>query len=85
DKYPRSVVTEFKSGSSVGSPGGNTGYGSIETLVPWNDASGGPIIQKWSSGPESNTRYRQSVGSDATATWGPWSSDLADTKVKLTE
>ncbi|MDC5355693.1 carbohydrate binding domain-containing protein [Acinetobacter baumannii] len=85
DNYPRSVVTEFKSGSAVGSPGGNTGYGAIETLVPWSDASGGPIIQKWSSGPESNTRYRQSSGSGATATWGPWTSDLADTKVKLTE
>ncbi|WP_457795220.1 phage tail tip fiber protein, partial [Acinetobacter baumannii] len=85
DNYPRSVVTEFKSGSAVGSPGGNSGYGAIETLVPWGDASGGPIIQKWSSGPESNTRYRQSSGSGDTATWGPWTSDLADTKVKLTE
>lgn len=85
DKYPRSVVTEFKTGSAVGTPGGNTGYGSIETLVPWSDASGGPIIQKWATGSESNTRFRQSVGSGTTATWGPWTSDLADAKVKLTE
>ncbi|HFQ7450143.1 TPA: interleukin-like EMT inducer domain-containing protein [Acinetobacter baumannii] len=83
--YPRSVVTEFKQGSAVGSPGGQAGYGSIETLVPWNDASGGPIVQKWSSGPESNTRYRQSSGAGDAARWGAWTSDLENTKVKLTE
>ncbi|EPX6842835.1 interleukin-like EMT inducer domain-containing protein [Acinetobacter baumannii] len=83
--YGRSVVTEFKLGSAVDSPGGQAGYGSIETLVPWNDASGGPIVQKWTAGTDANTRYRQSYGAGDAARWGAWTSDLENTKVKLTE
>ncbi|EOD6067747.1 interleukin-like EMT inducer domain-containing protein [Acinetobacter baumannii] len=83
--YPRSVVTEFKQGSAVGSPGGQAGYGSVETLIPWSDASGGPIVQKWTAGLDSSIRYRQSYGAGDAARWGAWTSDLENTKVKLTE
>lgn len=83
--YPRSVVTEFKSRTAVGNPGGAAPYGSVETIVPWSDASGGVIIQKWSTAGEENTRFRQSMGTGTSATWSAWGSELERAKVQISE
>ncbi|ENU92110.1 hypothetical protein F971_01997 [Acinetobacter vivianii] len=82
--YPRSVVTEFKFKTAVGGVGPGA-YGSVETTIPWTDASGGQIIQKWTTANEANSRWRFSVGSGAAAKWSAWESELESTKVKLTE
>ncbi|AND75265.1 tail protein [Acinetobacter phage vB_AbaM_ME3] len=71
--YPRRKVQEFKTGSAIGSPGGITGYGVLETTIPWNDSSGGYIIQVWTAGDSLNTHTRFSVG---TTGWSPWKSDI---------
>lgn len=71
--YPRRKVQEFKTGSVLGSPGGATGYGVLETTVPWSDNSGGVIIQVWTIGDSLNTYTRYSVG---TTGWSAWKSDI---------
>ncbi|WP_052209183.1 interleukin-like EMT inducer domain-containing protein, partial [Acinetobacter sp. A47] len=83
--YPRSVVTEFKTRTAIGNPAGTAMYGSVETLVPWSDVSGGAIIQRWTTAGEANARFRQSSGSGAAATWGPWTSDAETMKVQIKE
>lgn len=71
--YPRRKVQEFKTGSAIGSPGGATGYGVLETTTPWNDNSGGAIIQVWTVGDSLNTYSRYSIG---TTSWSAWKSDI---------
>lgn len=71
--YPRRKVQEFKFGSSIGSPGGTTVYGVLETTIPWSDSSGGSIIQSFSVGDSLNTYTRYSINP---TTWSAWKSDL---------
>lgn len=80
--YPKKTVTEFKSGSSIGTPGGITGYGTLKTVVPWNDLSGGPITQVFESGDDLNaaTRYSTSV-----TAWSAWKTYLKEANAKITE
>jgi hypothetical protein len=68
------VYPEFKVATAIGIPGGS-GFGMLETTVPWWDPSGGSIVQEFKQG--TNVRKRQSTGSTdwrqgAAATWGPW-------------
>lgn len=79
--YPRRVVNEFKYGSSIGSPGGITGYGVLETTVPWNGDSGGAIQQIFTtSDVSSNTWSRYSTSNTA---WSPWKNSLLDIRTDL--
>ena len=79
--YSRRVVHEFKYGSSIGSPGGMTGYGILETTVPWNDASGGAVQQIFTmSDVSANTWSRYSTSNTA---WSPWKNSLLDIRTDL--
>ena len=80
--YPKRVVNEFKSGSAIGSPGGITGYGSLQTVVPLNDASGGAIRQTFESGDGLNIATRYST---STTAWSAWSTHLKNVNTKITE
>lgn len=68
------VYNEFKQATSIQSPV-SSGYGTLETTVPWHDPSGGPIIQEFKQG--TTTKRRQTAGptgwqDGAKATWGAW-------------
>ena len=72
--YARKTVTEFKLTSVMGlSSLILDNYVTVETSVPWPDASGGVIQQVATNGDGSLNCYRKSGGSGATATWGTWS------------
>ena len=71
--YPKRTVVEFKSGSSIGSPLGYTGYGNLTTVVQWSDSSGGSIQQTFSSGDSLTTATRYSTSASA---WSAWKSDI---------
>ncbi|AZF88431.1 tail fiber protein [Acinetobacter phage TAC1] len=75
--YPRSVVTEMKTGSVIGITDMGT-YVSLETTVNWNDQSGGDIKQIATSSDALLTRTRSSQGVNPNATWGPWKQYLKD-------
>jgi hypothetical protein len=64
--YPRKVVNEFKS-KTVMSVGSST-YGTLTTIVPWSDSSGGEIKQTYENG---NVKYYRS--SLSASTWSAWS------------
>ena len=71
--YPCQTITEFKTASNIGISG--TNYGTLETKVPWNDASGGYPVQIFRS---NNTPTYQRKGVNDT-TWSAWE-QLEDTK-----
>lgn len=64
--YKRSVITEFKHADVIGLSG--EAYCSLETIVPWNDSSGGYPKQRAMC---TNKTYWR-VGTDA-STWSDWS------------
>ncbi len=70
--YPKRIVREFKSASTLGLTGMGT-YVSLETYVYWTDASGGPIIQIARGTNSKLTAERRSTGA---STWGVWSQDI---------
>ncbi|RSO25924.1 TipJ family phage tail tip protein [Acinetobacter pittii] len=70
--YPKRIVREFKSASTLGLTGMGT-YVSLETYVYWTDASGGPIIQIARGTGSKLTAERRSTGA---STWGVWSQDI---------
>ncbi|MES5613370.1 phage tail protein [Acinetobacter baumannii] len=70
--YPKRIVREFKSASTLGLTGMGT-YVSLETYVYWTDASGGPIIQIARGTDSKLTAERRSTGA---STWGVWSQDI---------
>ncbi len=70
--YPKRIVREFKSASTLGLTGMGT-YVSLETYVYWTDASGGPIIQIARGTDSKLTAERRSTGA---STWGGWSQDI---------
>lgn len=80
--YPKKTVTEFKNGSSIGSPGGIAGYGTLTTVVPWNDSSGGAIRQIFESGDSMNVATRYST---STTAWSAWQTDLKNLNTSITE
>ena len=68
------VYPEFKLASAIGIPGGS-GFGMLETSVPWWDPSGGSITQEFKQG--ITVKKRQSTGtgdwrSGANHTWTAW-------------
>jgi hypothetical protein len=65
----KGVYNEFKLLSTVGIRT-RPGYGYLETVVPWPDSSGGPIIQMMRAG--SDMWQRVSQGTTASATWSGW-------------
>lgn len=71
--YPCQTITEFKTASNIGISG--TTYGTLETKVPWNDASGGYPVQIFRS---NNTPTYQRKGVNDT-TWSEWE-QLEDAK-----
>lgn len=64
--YPRRTIEEFKFRTVIGAPGSST-YGLLETIVPWSDSSGGPIIQTFMSN-DGNYQRRSNSGT----TWSSW-------------
>ena len=65
----RGVYNEFKTSTVVG-VAGLPFYAYLETVVPWEDSSGGPIQQTLRRG--TTSFERQSTGVGALATWTPW-------------
>lgn len=59
------VYREFKKRKVIGAPG-DSEYGYVETVVPWWDASGGAVTQKFTAG--ISVLKRSSVGTN----WGRW-------------
>ncbi|NAR50093.1 phage tail protein [Acinetobacter haemolyticus] len=75
--HPRRVVTEFKTQAALGLSGMGT-YVSLETTVPFSNATGGPIKQVAQSGDFQNYQYRYSTGSGVNAVWTEWKQYIKD-------
>jgi hypothetical protein len=65
--HPNKTVYEFKLSSSVGSPSGSATYGTLRTLVQWENSSGGALVQTYYSGGWVWERY-----STSETTWSAW-------------
>lgn len=72
--YKRRTVREFKSRTVIGAPG-SSAYGYLETTVRWNDSSGGPIVQVFTTDDELNQYTRYSMVTDA---WTAWKNAVRD-------
>lgn len=68
--YGKGTVWEFKKLTGVGFTAPSANYGPMETIIPWNDSSGGLPRQVIYEG---RTRWTR-IASSATA-WGAWLSD----------
>ncbi|XZN14357.1 interleukin-like EMT inducer domain-containing protein (plasmid) [Clostridium perfringens] len=66
--YPNQTITEFKYAQSVKIPTSGNPYGTLETKVPWNDASGGYPTQIFRS---NSTPTFQRHGVNDTS-WSDW-------------
>ncbi|NAS06223.1 phage tail protein [Acinetobacter haemolyticus] len=75
--HPRRVVTEFKTQAALGLSGMGT-YVSLETTVPFSNATGGAIKQVAQSGDFQNYQYRYSTGSGVNAVWTEWKQYIKD-------
>lgn len=64
--YPQATVKEFKWQRVVGLPGG-ANYTTVETTVPWNDFSGGPVEQTAQVG--GKLYLRRSISNTAWSAW----------------
>jgi len=64
--YKRQRVEEFKFRKVIGAPGSTT-YGTLLTVVPWNDSSGGPITQSFRS--NDGIFKRKSISTTSWSTW----------------
>lgn len=62
----RGTYSEFKERTAINAPGSVT-YGQLTINVPWQDVSGGAIVQTFHSGANIYRRY-----SINTTTWGDW-------------
>ncbi|MFW2055728.1 TipJ family phage tail tip protein [Acinetobacter haemolyticus] len=77
--HPRRVVTEFKTSSALGLAASSMGsYVSLETTVPFSNATGGAIKQVAQSGDFQNYQYRYSTGSGVNAVWTEWKQYIKD-------
>ncbi len=63
--YPRQTVSEFKTASIIGINGIDT-YGILITKVPWDDLSGGHVVQEFS------ILGQVFIRSGNTSTWSAW-------------
>lgn len=72
--YSQTTATEFKRAESIGLTGG---YGTLTTVVPWTDSSGGAIQQTFVDNNGGATYRRRSTGSREAATWTAWVNELA--------
>ena len=72
--YPRTTVMEFKNCSSIGISGVGT-YCSLQTVVPWHDASGG--YPKQTAKVEGTGKEYWRVGTGA-STWSSWVDPLGN-------
>ncbi|MBP8005288.1 MAG: phage tail protein [Acinetobacter sp.] len=77
--HPRRVVTEFKTAVALGLSASSMGtYVSLETTVPFSNATGGSIKQVAQSGDFQNYQYRYSTGSGVNAVWTEWKQYIKD-------
>ncbi len=68
ENYPKQIITEFKYCSKIGLTGVGT-YCTLQTIVPWNDSSGG--YPKQTAKVEGTGKEFWRVGTSATA-WSDW-------------
>ncbi|HHD2802188.1 TPA: phage tail spike protein, partial [Clostridium perfringens] len=66
--YAFQTITEFKYANVIGVPNGGSWYGTLETTVPWNNASGGYPTQVFRS---NSSPVYQRHGIDLN-TWSSW-------------
>lgn len=66
--YPKQIITEFKSCSAIGLSGVGT-YCVLQTIIPWNDTSGG--YPKQTAKVETTGKEFWRVGTSASA-WSSW-------------
>lgn len=62
----RGLYTEFKQRAAIGAPGSAT-YGFVTIGVPWNDATGGKVVQTYTEGENVSKRYSTDADN-----WGSW-------------
>lgn len=72
--YKRRTVRELKTRSVIGAPG-TSSFGYLETTVRWNDSTGGPIVQVFSTDDELNQYSRYSTVNDG---WTVWKNAVRD-------
>lgn len=65
ENYPKQKVREFKRLATLGFSGGST-YGTLETVIPWSDASGGSVKQSFVIADKIHTRSGEG------SSWGSW-------------
>lgn len=82
--YPRSRVTEFKFATVVGLTNAQVGntYGTLTTVVPWTDSSGGPIRQIMEGASEDKVYLRYSTSG---TTWSAWIQQGNSLQVSISE
>ena len=68
ENYPKQIITEFKSCSTIGLTGVGT-YCALQTIVPWSNTSGG--YPRQTAKVESNGKEFWRVGT-AASTWSAW-------------
>ncbi|WP_034396296.1 host specificity factor TipJ family phage tail protein, partial [Comamonas thiooxydans] len=72
--YKRRTVRELKTRTVIGAPG-TSAMGYLETTVRWNDSTGGPIVQVFSTDDELNQYSRYSTVNDG---WTVWKNAVRD-------
>lgn len=70
DTYGRGVVWEFKALTAIGFTAPSVTFSAVQTIIPWQDASGGLPRQITYEG---KTRWMRMASSNAA--WGAWQSD----------
>ncbi len=77
--YKRRTVRELKTRSVIGAPG-TSSFGYLETTVRWNDSTGGPIVQVFSTDDELNQYSRYSTVNDG---WTIWKNAVRDLQTSV--
>lgn len=80
--YPRQTITEFKYANVIGISS-SSGYGTLETKVPWANSSGGYPVQTFRS---NSTATYERKGTSTTA-WSTWKQveDTSGSQAKATQ
>lgn len=65
--YPQTVVYELKESISVDDPFQAAAFLVLQTITPWNDTSGGSVIQRAYMSGKVKIRYSKSIDS-----WSEW-------------
>ena len=85
--YPRQSVTEFKMSAAIGVPTASGRSGALDTVVPWNDASGGVIHQTFITDTgqvlrrKSDVAYTYAAATGYSYTRDLWTAWIADETV----